>query len=167
MPTWLGIDIGEGSVKVAAVRTAYRKMTLAGLGSADVATTGSIAVAVQSAVLQALGGKPGNGDGVAIALDGQKAAVRTLMLPASAQRQLAEVLPFELEAQVPFDITESVFDFRVLKNAPGAEPGMIPVLAAVARISDVKDRIDLVKSAIGTEPERVGVGAFPLANLLP
>jgi general secretion pathway protein L len=167
MPTWLGIDIGEGSVKVAAVRTAYRMMTLAGLGSADVATTGSLSSAVQSAVLQALGGKPGSGDGVAVALDGQKAAVRTLMLPASAQRQLAEVLLFELEAQVPFDITESVFDFRVLKHAPGAEAGMIPVLAAVARISDVKERIDLVKGAIGAEPERVGVGAFPLANLLP
>src|SRR5207248_493071 len=43
----------------------------------------------------------------------------------------------------------------------------IHVLAAVARLEDVRARIDVLKTAIGQEPERVGVGAFPLANLVP
>ena len=39
------------------------------------------------------------------------------------------------------------------------------IFAAVARITDVQERIDMVRAAIGVEPERVGTGASPLANL--
>ncbi len=165
MPTWLGIDIGSASVKVAAVHTAYRKMTLAGLGVADIAASGGVVPAVQAAVAGALG-KPGAGDGAAVALAGSQATMRVLMLPQSAQKQLVEVLPFELEAQVPFDMTDAVFDHRLLKNAPGVEPGMLAVLTGVARVADVQKLITSVKDALGTEPERVGIGPLPLTNLI-
>lgn len=166
MPTFLGIDIGETKVMVAVLRTAYRRMALVGLGSADLVGQAGQAEAIRAAVASALG-KPGVGDGIAVAIDGSLVAVRTVMIPTSAQRQLAEVLPFELEAQIPFDISDSVFDYRVLKPLPGADPAQLSVLAAVARTTDVRTRIDQVKAALLAEPERVGVGAFPLANLVP
>jgi general secretion pathway protein L len=95
-------------------------------------------------------------------------AVHSLALPAGAQKQLAEVLPFELEAALPVDMAESVFDYRLLAAPPGgADPAaQIGVLAAVARTEDVKARIELVKEAMGAEPERIGAGALPLSNLV-
>jgi len=157
MPTWLGIDIGKSAVKVAAVRTSYRKVSLFGLGCVELSSTmGSTDEAIRQAVAQALG-KPGVGDGMAASLDGVKATLRVLSIPASAQRQLAEVLPFELEAQVPFELSDSVLDYRVLaglRNLPEADASTLPVLAGVARVADVQERIDLSRARSG--PSRSG-----------
>src|SRR5882762_7750366 len=122
MPIWVGIDIGKSAVKVAAIRTSYRKMALTGLASVDVplplsasqgaasegaaseegaaeANANALTSTIREAVARALG-TPGSGDGVAVAIDGVKAVTRVLPMPASAQKQMGEVLPFELESQV-------------------------------------------------------------------
>jgi general secretion pathway protein L len=169
MPTWIGIDIGTTSIKVAALKTSYRKVALAGLGAATLQPDADVPAAIRAAVREAVGEKGGAGDGIAAAIDGTKAAVRNLLLPASAQKQLAEVLPFELDGEIPFEIAESVFDHRLVTTGRAEEPDptKIEVLVCVARVEDVRARIDLVKSAVGAEPERVGVGGFPIANLVP
>jgi general secretion pathway protein L len=169
MPTWLGIDIGRAGVKVAVVRSAYRKITLEGLFAIDVDEGSDPSAAVRTAVSAALGGAAA-GDGLAVAIDGSRVAVCTLRLPSSVQKQLGDVLPFELEAQVPLEISESVFDYRVLaSDAPigDVEQALVTVLVAVARTEDVRSRIEFVKAAAGAEPERVEVGGFPIANLVP
>lgn len=159
MPKYVGIDVGKSSVKVAVIKTAYRKMQIDGLASVD--TGDDPAAAIKAALEKAMGGS-GTGDGVAAAIDGSRLVARTLTVPASAQKQLAEILPFELEAQTPFDVSEGVLDYRV-QSASNKEK--LSVLCLLAKTEDVKARIELVKSAIGVEPERVGAGAFPLASL--
>ena len=104
MPTWLGIDIGSASVKAAVVRATYRKVALVRLALADVAESGGVAAAMRAAVSRALEGEPQAVDATAVAIDGSRAAIHRLVLPATAQKQLAEVLAYELEAQVPFDL---------------------------------------------------------------
>ncbi len=165
MPTWLGIDIGTTSVKAALVRSAYRKIALARLGSADVGAGEGTTEAIRVAVKMALAGEAHGADAIAVAIDGSRAAIHRLVLPATAQKQLADVLTYELEAQVPFDLAEAVFDWEQLEH--GAERGELPIVAAVARIEDVRARIDLVREAIGQEPERVAVGAFALSGIVP
>jgi general secretion pathway protein L len=163
MPKYVGLDIGAESVKVAVVRTAYRKTTLEGLGKADIAAAGGVPEAAKEALLQAMGGA-GIGDGIATSIEGARVAVRTIEVPTSAHRQLAEVLPFEIEAVTPLDMAEHVFDYRVL-GTPAKGDTEMKVLIAAARTEDVRARIDAVKAAVGAEPERVGVGAFPIAQL--
>jgi general secretion pathway protein L len=185
MPTTLlGIDIGKHAVKVAALQTSYRKIAISGLAIINIADVGGdVSLAIRHAVEQAImkpglqgsiNNKPTVPDAMAVALDGERAALRVIELPASAERQLAEVLPFELEAQMPFEIDDAVFDYRVLtrkkpENKPDGSAGdpalMMDVLTAVAKTTDVRTRIDLIKNALATEPELVGVGALPLANL--
>jgi len=164
MPTWLGIDIGSVSVKAAVVRATYRKMALVRLASAEVAASGGVREAVRAAVTQALEGERA-ADALAVAVDGSRAAIHRLLLPATAQKQLADVLAYELESQVPFDLSGAVFDWRLLGK--GSEDGQLPMVAAVARVDDVRARIDLVREALTQEPERVGVGAFALGALVP
>jgi general secretion pathway protein L len=165
MPTWLGIDIGSSSVKVAVVRSAYRKIALVGLASADVAASGGTVPAIRDATAKALSGEKQAPDAVATAVDGSRAAIHRLLLPATAQKQLSEVLAYELEALVPFDLDAAVFDWRPLERAD--LDGQIALVAAVARLDDVRARIDVVREAVGQEPERIGVGALTLGALVP
>ena len=165
MPTWLGIDIGSASVKAAVVRSAYRKLALVRVSRADVTEAEGAIGAIRSAVKAVLEGEAHGVDAMAVAIDGSRAAIHRVVLPATAQKQLVEVLAYELEAQVPFDLAEAVFDWKLLDR--GADQTELPILAAVARIVDVRSRIDLVRQAIAQEPERVGVGAFALAALVP
>lgn len=170
MSVYVGIDIEASTVKVAAIRASYRKTTLVGFGAREVpegATDAQRAELVKEAVRAVLGEKGGLGDALAIAAEGAKSAVVTVDLPANAQKAIGDVLPFELEPVIPFDMSEAVFDYRMLAAPVSGEKGVtFPVLAAVARTADVRARIDFVKAALGSEPERVGVGAFPLANLV-
>jgi general secretion pathway protein L len=177
MPTWLGIDVGTVAVKAAVVRSAYRKIAIVRLASADVAASGGTLEAVREAVTQALEGEAHAADSIATAIDGNRAAIHRLVVPATAQRQLEEVLTYELEAQIPFDIEGAVFDWRLIGRDVGASHASVggaaapdeqlSIVAAVARIEDVRARIDLVKNAVGQEPERVGVGALTLGALVP
>jgi general secretion pathway protein L len=166
MATLVGIDIGTTAIKVAVLRTAYRKMQLVALGSCDVALAGSVPDAIRGAMSAAMGEKVTAGDGIATAVPGALGAFRQLTLPQSAQKQLAEVLPFELESLVPFDMADAVYDFRIMTRTEATPEGQIPLFAAICRTEDVRARIDLVKSALNAEPERVGIGGFPLANLV-
>lgn len=157
MTKLLGIDTSKSVVRVALVRAAYRRLVIEALGEADVASAGSESLAIRAAVgtLRA--------DASAIALSGDRCFYRRLELPAAAQKEITNVLPFELEATVPFEMDAAVFDYRLLKRAPG--DSTLPIFAAIARSADVRERIALVHEATGQDPARVGTGALPLANL--
>jgi general secretion pathway protein L len=169
MPTWLGIDIGSAGVKVALVRSTYRKLALARLSSVDTGALGADVgpkEAIRAAVKQVLEGEAQGADAMAVAIDGSRAAIHRLTLPKTAQKQVADILAYELEAQVPFDLAGAVYDWKQLERGD-REEDELTIVAAVARVEDVRARIDLVKDAIAQEPERVGVGAFALAALVP
>jgi len=90
-------------------------------------------------------------------------------LPVGAIKQVAEVLPFELEAQIPFEMSESVFDYRVLPRGARVldeEAATVQLLVGVVRTEEVATRIGLARDASGVEPERVGLGALPMANVM-
>lgn len=165
MSTYLGIDIGNTAVKVAVIRTSYRKVQLGGLAVVEIVQAGDVATAIRNAVQLAVG-VGGTFDGIATSIEGTKSTVRVLPLPASAHKQIAEVLPFELESALPFDIAEAVFDYRVLSGTRETKGEELSILVGVAKTADVVSRIDLVKASAAMEPERVGIGAFPIANFV-
>lgn len=152
----LGIDIGKAVIRIAILRANYRKIILEAM--AETPVLGTDVEAIRAAVGTH---KP---DGIAIAISGEKTYYRTVDLPASALKEIENVLPFELEAQLPFEMTEAVFDYRIDKREVGSET--LPIFAAIARTGDVRERIHIVKEALGLEPERVGTGALPLSNLV-
>ncbi len=157
MSRLLGIDATKTTVRAAMVRTSYRRVTLEAFGEADIAWAGSEAEAIRLAV----GGI--RADACAIALSGERSFYRRIELPIAAQKEVENVLAFELESTVPFEMDEAVFDYRTLRSS---DPAIIPVFAVLARTEDVRARIGAVRQAIGIEPERVGSGPLPLANLM-
>jgi general secretion pathway protein L len=168
MAIHVGLDIGTTAVKVAVVRAQYRKVRVEALASVDVVAAPTLEAAIHQAMSLALGGKPGGHDGIAVGLEGDRLAFRQLSLPSSASKQLQAALPYELESKLPFDLDDAVWDYRLLTTArrTSIKSTDLDIFAAVAKLEDVRTRIELVKAAVAVEPERVGVAALPLVNLL-
>jgi general secretion pathway protein L len=159
MARLIGIDIRKNHVRAVLLR-AGRKPAIERMLEADVALLGTPEDTVRACVAPLL---DAHVEGMAVALEGDQAFIRRLELPSSAKKQLSEVLPFEIEAQVPVELDELVFDHRLLDQT---DPATLPILTAAARIDAVRARIHLVGDTVGREPERVGCGALPLANLV-
>lgn len=171
MARYVGIDVGATQIKVAVIRGNARRWAIETLVAIDRpppegVTIGGVVAPTQTLedVLREAAREPAaGGDPLSVGFDGARTFVRTLEVPANVRRRLAEVLPFELEAQLPFDIDEAVYDFRARSGVPANQPQ--PVLVAAARIEDVRERIDLLETALAREPDHVAPGAFPLADL--
>ncbi len=155
----VGIDIRQHRVHAALLRTSYRRVYLDGLNEVDLRLTESLSQAVEQAVAPfALHGEP-----YAVAMSGDVSFIHRLELPPAALKQVEEVVPFELEAQIPVDFESLTYDSRVLPRR-GTDTA-VEVIAAAAPREAIVERIREVSAALQHEPERVGVGALPLANL--
>lgn len=153
----IGIDVEGPVARVAVVRMLYRKTEVESFieeveGPEDVP-----GAALARAVARA---KTAHVDAVATTLPGTRTFVHALSLPLSSEKRLAELLPFELEAELPIEIDELVFDHRMQKR-----DGAISVLAVAARTEHVKALLASVKESAGVEAERVGDSALELAQL--
>jgi general secretion pathway protein L len=158
MARLLGIDIRASHVRAALLQTSYRHVVIEQLREVSLAEVQPIERALQAAVVPLL-----QQTELAIAVEGASSFIHRISLPATAQKRLAEVLPFELEAQIPVDISELVFDHRTLRRSSPAAP--LVVLTAAARLEQVRERLELVGRALGRQPDRVGCGPLPLASL--
>jgi general secretion pathway protein L len=159
MARLVGIDIRATHVRVALLSTSYRGIQLLGYREAPLEPGVKLEDALRSVALPFVQ----QGEHIASAISGDQLFIREIDLPATAQKQLSDVVPFEIEAQVPLDFDELCFDYRLLARKPGQEG--LRVLAGATRVSSVRQLIDLIQRAIGVEPERIGAGPLPLANL--
>ncbi|MBL8718065.1 MAG: pilus assembly protein PilM [Myxococcales bacterium] len=170
MARLLGIDIGTTQVRLAIVRGSARKWSVEALASVDrvagqvtyasgeVSATATLPELVRELALDAAKG----GDPLSVSFSGTAINVRQLELPAAVRRRIAEVLPFELEAQIPYDIDDAVWDHR---PRPAPADGPQPVLVVAARTDEVRAQIELCTQGAGREPDHVAPGAFALADL--
>jgi general secretion pathway protein L len=159
MAKYLGIDVGSSHVRAVLLRTSYRRIAIEAMTEHDRRGDATL----EEAVRQAASPLIAPGESVAVNLEGEKTFVRRIEVPAAAHRQLTEVLPYELEAELPFELSDAVYDYALLRRSSDDES--VPVFAVVARTEDVRARIALVKDAIGEEPERVSPGGLALASL--
>ena len=107
MARYLGIDIGEAAVRAVVLRTRLRGVVVESMREVSVREAGSVQAALR---LVAQGPRP---DATAVALPGDGLFLRRLELPVTALRELHNVLGFELEATLPIDLAEAVFDHRL------------------------------------------------------
>jgi general secretion pathway protein L len=155
----VGIDIRHNFVQAALLRTGYRKVHLEALADVERRQYDSLGEAV-AAVVSGFGL---HGEAIAVGIGGDGAFIHRLQLPPAALKQVHDVVPFELEAQIPIDFDTLVYDSRLLpREGPDSK---IEVMGVAAPIARVREYIADVSSALHHEPERIGVGALPLGNL--
>ncbi|MFZ9886008.1 MAG: pilus assembly protein PilM [Myxococcota bacterium] len=105
------------------------------------------------------------GDVFVTGLPGDVAAVRTLRFPFSDARKIQQTLPFELEAELPFDLDEIVVSWTVLGPVASREgPPETEVLAAYAKRDAIAALLELLQDA-GVDPRYVEFDALVLDDL--
>jgi general secretion pathway protein L len=159
MARLVGIDVRQTHVRVVLLQTQYRGVKLLAYRQAPLNSPQELEDTLRLVGLPLVQ----QGEHLATCVSGDQLFIRDIELPAAAAKQLSDVVPFEIEAQVPLDFDELCYDYRLLGAKAGRE-GM-RVLSAATRISIVRQQIDVVQRALGVEPERVGAGPLPLANL--
>lgn len=179
----VGIDVTPRYVRAVLLRVAYRKTVLEDLREVERSDFADLVQAI-AACTQGLGASasvPGSGsapgsnaapassagsqrfDAAGVVLDGRRVFVHHLPIPVTGQKQIEELLPFEIEAHVPVDIDELVFDYEIAPVQAGS--ANLDVLTVAARTEHVRERIELLRAAIGREPDCVGCGPLELSQL--
>jgi general secretion pathway protein L len=99
---------------------------------------------------------------VACALPAGQLSTRRLEFPFSDPRRLAQTIPFEIEAETPFDLDDIIVDWNILKSE--RQEGV--VAATLARREHVSAALESLQEA-GCDPQVMEAEGLVLANLAP
>jgi len=99
-------------------------------------------------------------DHVVVSLPAHLISLRTLTLPFNDARKLEKVVPFEIEALLPYPLEEVVVDYQVTDTAAGRTN----LLAAAVPRGLVKNYLEQLARA-GIDPEAVELDGMALMNL--
>ena len=157
----VGIEITATHVRAVTVASSYRHNGIENAVELELSSGITVRDALATAVRPLLG----HGESIAVSIPGVGAYMLRVELPATALRQIEQVVPFELEARVPVDVDDLVQDFVLNRDKGSSE--FLSVLIAAAPIRNVRKIIEDCHEVLGKEAERVGCGPLPLANLVP
>lgn len=165
--TTVGLDIGSGLIKVAVidhsrkepelVRVAVAPLTLDAIVEGEVMDPGIVAEAIKTA-FAAAGVTSKN---IVIAVGGRDVIIKKIQIERVKEQQVRELLRWEAEQHVPFDVESVEFDHQNL-DPDGTGPQMDVLLVAAKReLIDSKRR---VLEEAGLTPSIVDVESFALHN---
>jgi general secretion pathway protein L len=97
---------------------------------------------------------------VVSALPGDRISTRRLQFPFRERRRLAQAVPFEVEADLPFDLDQFLVDWEVV----GGDRAHAEVIAAVAPRHEVSSCLEMLRAA-GCEPHTLEAEGLVLGNL--
>ena len=161
----LGLDIQPFAVRAALVRTQLRKTELVRYLEVPItphADPQGRADARRAAIQDVLAQVRPPPDGIMADLGGEEVSLRSLSIPGGAAKKVTEVLPFELESILPFDLDDSVIDHQPI----GTRDGLFHLLACAAPRARVAERLEELRDA-GVDPKQLAVGAAALDGLVP
>ena len=161
----LGLDVTARAVRGAFLRTTLRGSTMERYAEAPLSQStdeDGHAHALRSAVADLLEETTRPPDQVIASLAGDRASLRMIDLPAGVAKKVGDVLPGELEAVLPFNISEAVLDHQIV-----ARDGVsIQVLAVASPRENVANRLRELQEA-GVDPRQLAVGAACFEGLGP
>jgi type IV pilus assembly protein PilM len=165
--TTVGLDIGSGLIKLAVVNHGSGEPVLEKVAMAHVVDDAIVEGEVMDPALVAdairglferVGVKPKN---VVTAVGGRDVIVKKIPMDRMKESEARELIRWEAEQHVPFDMDNVELDFQILD--PGAEGLQMSVLLVAAKRELVETKIALL-GEIGVEPSVVDVDAFALHN---
>jgi len=167
--TSLGLDIGSGIIKVVAIDHSGDEPELANVAMTEVATDaivegevmdpGLVADAIRG-LFSTAGMKQKT---VVTAVGGRDVIVKKIQMDRMKEADAREVIRWEAEQHVPFDMGHVELDFQILD--PDAEGLQMNVLLVAAKRELVENRVSLLREA-GLEAVVLDVDAFAIHNAL-
>ncbi len=153
----LGIDLGTTSVKAVEIESAFRRYEIHEYYEEKIETGGDSFQAVKL-LMEKLPTPP---DRIAVALKTGFVTFRNLQLPTRDKKAIQAGVGFELEDDLPFDLTQGIYDYSLLSSS--GQGTQIHVAATLKRYVE-----DLLKklTAVGIDPDIITTEAWAYRNLL-
>lgn len=164
---WVGLDIGEYSIKLVALRHGVGGMRPC---ASELPIPGDLGETNPDALARAVGecfARAGHSvrspRGVTLGVPGGDVIVKQVSLPLMDDDEIAGALRFEARKHLPFDPQTCVIDYQLLGRVP-SEKRLDILLAAVpqARL----DRVLAPLKAIGINPDIVDAAPLALTNAI-
>lgn len=165
--TSIGLDIGSGFVKVVEVdhsgdqpevaRVAMRPLLPDAIVEGEIMDYGLVSDTVQG-LFQEMGVKSAD---VVTAIGGHDVIIKKIEMDRMKESDAREVIRWEAEQHVPFDIKSVELDFQILN--PHDEGLQMEVLLVAAKRELVDNKVGLLQDA-GINPVIIDVDAFALHN---
>ncbi len=165
--TTVGLDIGSGFLKLVAIDHGKGEPQLSGVSVtpvlADAIVEGEIMdPGIVSDTIQGLFKTAGiKQKRVVVAVGGRDVIIKKIQVDRMKQSEAYDVVRWEAQQHVPFDIEAVELDFQILD--PDGEGLQMDVLLVAAKRDLVEDKVQLLAQA-GLEAEVVDVDAFALHN---
>ena len=165
--TTIGLDVGSGLIKVAVIdhggdepeltRVVITPLLADAIVEGEVMDPGIVTDAIRSAMEQA-GVK---GKDVVTAVGGRDVIIKKIQIERVKEQQARELMRWEAEQHVPFDMESVELDFQILD--PHGEGMEMSVLLVAAKRDLIEHKMQLLTDA-GLSPSMVDVDAFALHN---
>src|SRR2546430_691671 len=165
--TSVGLDIGSGIIKLVVIDHSGSEPELAKVATTEVAADaivegevmdpGIVAEAIRG-LFSAAGVKQRS---VVTAVGGRDVIVKKIQMDRMKEADAREVIRWEAEQHVPFDMANVELDFQILD--PDAEGLQMNVLLVAAKRELVESRVGLLGEA-GLDPSIIDVDAFAIHN---
>ncbi len=165
--TSIGLDIGSGFVKVVEVdhsgaqpevsRVAMRALAPDAIVEGEIMDYGLVSETVKG-LFEDLGMKQAD---VVTAIGGHDVIIKKIQMDRMKESDAREVIRWEAEQHVPFDIKSVELDFQILN--PHDEGMQMEVLLVAAKRELVDNKVGLLQDA-GINPVVIDVDAFALHN---
>jgi type IV pilus assembly protein PilM len=165
--TTVGLDIGSGLIKVAVVdhtkrgpelvRVTVTPLLADAIVEGEVMDPGIVAEAIQGA-LSAAGVST---KAVVTAVGGRDVIIKKIQIERVKEQQARELMRWEAEQHVPFDMESVELDFQILD--PDADGLEMSVLLVAAKRELIESKMRMLTDA-GLDPAVVDVEAFALHN---
>jgi general secretion pathway protein L len=160
MATVLGLDLGSYSIKGVRFETSLRAYQLSGYGEVP-RPDGERLDSLRQGLQQFFRSHPLQADLVVVALPGPSLATHVLTLPFLDAKRIEAALPFEVESQLPFDLSAAVFDYQVAAQHEKRSD----LLVGVVRKEELKSLLALLKE-LSVDPRIVSHPAAEYQNYL-
>lgn len=165
--TTVALDIGSGLIKLVAVthgsgepvltKVAYTSVVDDAIVEGEIMDPGIVADAIKGLMASA-GVKTKS---VVIAVGGRDVIIKKISMDRMKEAEAREVIRWEAEQHVPFDMENVELDFQVLD--PDGEGLQMTVLLVAAKRELVENKIALLNE-VGLQPGIIDVDAFALHN---
>ncbi|GEJ55601.1 PilN domain-containing protein [Anaeromyxobacter diazotrophicus] len=126
----LGLDLGATAARAVLLESSYRGFTIADVRAAPVAPEAEGGPPLRERQLAAAGALLEDGlafDTALVALPGPSAS-HVVSLPFTDPRRIEQTVGFEVEGQIPFDLTEVAWDWQALQLAEGRADLLVAVV---------------------------------------
>src|SRR5581483_12219550 len=100
------------------------------------------------------------GEGAAVSLPGQLVSTREMAVPFADPKKLRQIVPFEVESQLPFDLEEVAIDYLLLQSNADAG-GTSQLLVSVVPKVGLRKYLSTLQS-IGIDPAAIGLDSLSL-----